>query len=59
MDGWAAVSDEDVEAILPTAVYALAKIHMHLVHNSVIQLVEDSATQKMTSSISAQASFLI
>ncbi|XP_039053415.1 uncharacterized protein LOC120195465 [Hibiscus syriacus] len=33
MDGWAAVSDEDVEAILPTAVYALAKIHMHLVHS--------------------------
>ncbi|XVF14782.1 hypothetical protein REPUB_Repub09cG0091200 [Reevesia pubescens] len=27
------VSDEEVEAILPTAEYALAKIHMHLVHS--------------------------
>ncbi|XP_022750889.1 uncharacterized protein LOC111299737 isoform X3 [Durio zibethinus] len=27
------VSDEEVEAILPTAAYALAKIHMHLVHS--------------------------
>ncbi|CAA6660433.1 unnamed protein product [Spirodela intermedia] len=29
--GWAAVDDEEVEAILPAAAYALAKIHMHLV----------------------------
>ncbi|KAA3464472.1 Porphobilinogen deaminase [Gossypium australe] len=27
------VSDEEVEAILPTAEYALAKVHMHLVHS--------------------------
>ncbi|KAG8501700.1 hypothetical protein CXB51_003879 [Gossypium anomalum] len=33
IDGWSAVSDEEVEAILPTAEYALAKVHMHLVHN--------------------------
>ncbi|XVF14781.1 hypothetical protein REPUB_Repub09cG0091200 [Reevesia pubescens] len=33
IDGWSAVSDEEVEAILPTAEYALAKIHMHLVHS--------------------------
>ncbi|KAL4377637.1 hypothetical protein GQ457_02G017850 [Hibiscus cannabinus] len=33
MDGWSAVSDEEVEAILPTAEYALAKIHMHLVYS--------------------------
>ncbi|KAE8694429.1 beta-galactosidase family protein [Hibiscus syriacus] len=33
IDGWSAVSDEEVEAILPTAAYALAKIHMHLVHS--------------------------
>ncbi|GMG99833.1 hypothetical protein Nepgr_001673 [Nepenthes gracilis] len=33
VDGWSAVSDEEVEAILPTAAYALAKIHMHLVHS--------------------------
>ncbi|KAF8404065.1 hypothetical protein HHK36_008942 [Tetracentron sinense] len=31
VDGWSAVSDEEVEAILPAAAYALAKIHMHLV----------------------------
>lgn len=30
-NGWSAVNDEEVEAILPTAAYALAKIHMHLV----------------------------
>ncbi|XP_077231837.1 BTB/POZ domain protein TNFAIP protein [Tasmannia lanceolata] len=30
-DGWAAVNDEEVEALIPTAAYALAKIHMHLV----------------------------
>ncbi|KAL4183790.1 hypothetical protein AMTRI_Chr11g156860 [Amborella trichopoda] len=30
-DGWAAVSDNEIDAILPTAAYALAKIHMHLV----------------------------
>ncbi|XP_078434393.1 BTB/POZ domain protein TNFAIP protein [Wolffia australiana] len=29
--GWEAVSDEEVEAILPAAAFALAKIHMHLV----------------------------
>ncbi|XP_057549923.1 uncharacterized protein LOC130828125 [Amaranthus tricolor] len=33
IEGWSAVSDEDVEALLPTAAYALAKIHMHLVHS--------------------------
>ncbi|EXC20580.1 hypothetical protein L484_027135 [Morus notabilis] len=33
IEGWSAVSDEEVEAILPAAAYALAKIHMHLVHN--------------------------
>ncbi|PHT80644.1 hypothetical protein T459_13659 [Capsicum annuum] len=33
VEGWAAVSDEEVEAILPTAAYALAKIHMHLVYS--------------------------
>ncbi|CAN8229581.1 unnamed protein product [Cochlearia groenlandica] len=33
IDGWSAVSDEEVEALLPTAAYALAKIHMHLVHS--------------------------
>lgn len=33
IDGWSAVSDEEVEAILPTAEYALAKVHMHLVHS--------------------------
>ncbi|XP_044498436.1 uncharacterized protein LOC123220321 isoform X2 [Mangifera indica] len=33
IDGWSAVGDEEVEAILPTAAYALAKIHMHLVHS--------------------------
>ncbi|KAL6338894.1 hypothetical protein AAG906_024045 [Vitis piasezkii] len=32
-DGWSAVSDEEVEVILPAAAYALAKIHMHLVHS--------------------------
>ncbi|KAK2973784.1 hypothetical protein RJ640_008189 [Escallonia rubra] len=32
-DGWSAVSDEEIEAILPTAAYALAKIHMHLVYS--------------------------
>ncbi|XAR51069.1 hypothetical protein NMG60_11005598 [Bertholletia excelsa] len=32
-DGWSAVSDDEVEAILPTAEYALAKIHMHLVYS--------------------------
>ncbi|XP_043719735.1 uncharacterized protein LOC122667517 isoform X2 [Telopea speciosissima] len=31
IEGWSAVSDEEVEAILPAAAYALAKIHMHLV----------------------------
>ncbi|XP_030551419.2 uncharacterized protein LOC115755938 [Rhodamnia argentea] len=33
IDGWSAVSDEEVESILPTAAYALAKIHMHLVYS--------------------------
>ncbi|KAL5554951.1 hypothetical protein UlMin_037187 [Ulmus minor] len=32
IDGWSAVSDEEVEAILPTATYALANIQVHLVH---------------------------
>ncbi|KAK1367077.1 BTB/POZ domain protein TNFAIP protein [Heracleum sosnowskyi] len=32
-EGWSAVSDEEVEALLPTAAYALAKIHMHLIHS--------------------------
>lgn len=31
--GWEAVNDDEVEAILPTAAYALAKIHMHLVYS--------------------------
>lgn len=33
IEGWSAVSDEEVEAILPSAAYALAKIHMHLVYS--------------------------
>ncbi|CAI0428213.1 unnamed protein product [Linum tenue] len=33
IDGWSAVSDDEVEAILPAAAYALAKINMHLVHS--------------------------
>uniref|UniRef100_A0A803PIK5 Uncharacterized protein n=1 Tax=Cannabis sativa TaxID=3483 RepID=A0A803PIK5_CANSA len=33
IEGWSAVSDGEVEAILPSADYALAKIHMHLVHS--------------------------
>lgn len=33
IDGWSAVSDEEVESLLPSAAYALAKIHMHLVHS--------------------------
>ncbi|CAN4080698.1 unnamed protein product [Withania somnifera] len=33
VEGWSAVSDEEVEAILPTAAYALAKIHMHLLYS--------------------------
>ncbi|CAI9285164.1 unnamed protein product [Lactuca saligna] len=32
-EGWSAVSDDEVESILPTASYALAKIHMHLVYS--------------------------
>lgn len=32
-EGWSAVSDDEVETILPTASYALAKIHMHLVYS--------------------------
>ncbi|CAH9070307.1 unnamed protein product [Cuscuta europaea] len=31
--GWTAVSDDEVETILPMAAYALAKIHIHLVHS--------------------------
>ncbi|XP_072966120.1 uncharacterized protein [Typha angustifolia] len=30
-NGWSAVNDDEIEAIIPTAAYALAKIHMHLV----------------------------
>ncbi|KAI0519688.1 hypothetical protein KFK09_007143 [Dendrobium nobile] len=30
-NGWSAVNDDEVEAIIPSAAYALAKIHMHLV----------------------------
>ncbi|KAF5195770.1 BTB/POZ domain protein TNFAIP protein [Thalictrum thalictroides] len=33
VEGWSAVSDEEVEVILPAAAYALAKIHMHLVYS--------------------------
>ncbi|KAJ8752963.1 hypothetical protein K2173_008698 [Erythroxylum novogranatense] len=33
VEGWSAVSDEEVEGILPAVAYALAKIHMHLVHS--------------------------
>ncbi|CAI9777541.1 unnamed protein product [Fraxinus pennsylvanica] len=33
VEGWSAVSDEEVESILPTAAYTLAKIHMHLVYS--------------------------
>uniref|UniRef100_A0A2N9ECU3 Uncharacterized protein n=1 Tax=Fagus sylvatica TaxID=28930 RepID=A0A2N9ECU3_FAGSY len=33
IDGWSAVNDDEVEAILPSAAYALSKINMHLVHN--------------------------
>ncbi|XP_071698408.1 uncharacterized protein [Rutidosis leptorrhynchoides] len=32
-EGWSAVSDDEVEKILPTASYALSKIHMHLVYS--------------------------
>ncbi|KAK1287360.1 hypothetical protein QJS10_CPB19g00154 [Acorus calamus] len=32
-DGWSAVNDDEVEAIIPAAAYALAKIHMHLVYS--------------------------
>ncbi|KAK7247608.1 hypothetical protein RIF29_42494 [Crotalaria pallida] len=47
-DGWSAVSDKEVESILPAAAYALAKIHMHLVYNTVIQHEVVFATQKKT-----------
>lgn len=33
VEGWSAISDDEVEAILPNAAYALAKIHIHLVHS--------------------------
>ncbi|KAM7517979.1 hypothetical protein LguiB_016941 [Lonicera macranthoides] len=32
-DDWLPVSDDEFEALLPTAAYALAKIHMHLVYS--------------------------
>ncbi|CAN0877429.1 hypothetical protein LINGRAHAP2_LOCUS11880 [Linum grandiflorum] len=33
VDGWTAASDDEVEAVLPAAAFALAKIHLHLVHS--------------------------
>ncbi|CAN6459465.1 unnamed protein product [Victoria cruziana] len=30
-DGWEALNDNEIDAIIPAAAYALAKIHMHLV----------------------------
>lgn len=33
------VSDEEVEAILPTAEYALAKVHMHLVYSGYVHKI--------------------
>ncbi|XP_051127058.1 uncharacterized protein LOC127248646 [Andrographis paniculata] len=33
VEGWSAVSDEEVESLLPAAAYALAKIHIHLVYS--------------------------
>ncbi|XP_054804699.1 uncharacterized protein LOC129307817 [Prosopis cineraria] len=33
VEGWSAVSDEEVESILPAAAYALAKINMYLVYS--------------------------
>ncbi|KAF7840148.1 uncharacterized protein G2W53_008630 [Senna tora] len=33
VEGWSAVSDEEVESILPSAAYALAKINMYLVYS--------------------------
>ncbi|GAB2277285.1 hypothetical protein Dimus_011993 [Dionaea muscipula] len=33
IDGWTTVSDEEEEVVLPSAAYALAKVHMHLVHS--------------------------
>ncbi|CAN1288032.1 hypothetical protein LINPERPRIM_LOCUS19807 [Linum perenne] len=33
VNGWIAASDDEVEAVLPAAAYALAKIHLHLVHS--------------------------
>lgn len=33
IEGWSAVNDVEVENILPSAAYALAKIHMHLVYS--------------------------
>ncbi|KAG5609313.1 hypothetical protein H5410_020594 [Solanum commersonii] len=41
VEGWSAVSDEEVEAILPTAAYALAKIHMHLVYSGLLHFSDD------------------
>lgn len=38
LDGWSAISDEEVESILPAAAYALAKIHMHLVYSDTVIL---------------------
>ncbi|KAF3336742.1 hypothetical protein FCM35_KLT19328 [Carex littledalei] len=31
--GWTSISDEEINAVLPSAEYALAKIHMHLVNS--------------------------
>ncbi|KAK8686927.1 hypothetical protein V6N13_085763 [Hibiscus sabdariffa] len=44
------VSDEEVEAILPTAAYALAKIHMHLVHSGERQRVLEGRAFRFSSS---------
>jgi hypothetical protein len=31
--GWTSISDEEINAVIPSAEYALAKIHMHLVNS--------------------------
>ncbi|KAL2928164.1 hypothetical protein RDABS01_001751 [Bienertia sinuspersici] len=47
IEGWSAVSDEEVESLLPTAAYALAKyICIWYIVGFVILLVEDFATQR-------------
>lgn len=33
VEGWTSVEDDVLERILPAAAYALAKVHMHLVHS--------------------------